>query len=164
MIPVDKKVFRAVVLTLILFVLWVLMSGMFTPFLLAAGLGSSIAVSWMAYRMGLLDMTDPGLRRFWGSVGYLVWLLLEIIKSSWQVTRIILHPALPISPTLVRFRPTQKTLSGLVIHANSITLTPGTYTIEASLDSMLVHGLTSTGAEGDIDSETDRRVTQLEQA
>jgi multicomponent Na+:H+ antiporter subunit E len=94
----------------------------------------------------------------------LFWLLLEIIKSSWQVTRIILHPALPISPTLVRFRPTQKTLSGLVIHANSITLTPGTYTIEASLDSMLVHGLTSTGAEGDVDSETDRRVTQLEQA
>ena len=160
----NKKVFRAVVLTLILFVLWALMSGMFTPFLLAAGLCSSIAVSWMAHRMGLLDMTDPGLRRFWGSLGYLFWLLLEIIKSSWQVTRIILHPALPISPTLVRFRPTQKTLSGLVIHANSITLTPGTYTIEASLDSMLVHGLTSTGAEGDIDSETDRRVTQLEQA
>jgi multicomponent Na+:H+ antiporter subunit E len=161
---VNKTIFRPAVLTLILFVLWVLMSGMFTPFLLAAGLGSSIAVSWMAHRMGLLQSTDAGLQRFWGSVGYLLWLLLEIIKSSWVVTRIILHPSLPISPTLVRFRPTQKTLSGLVIHANSITLTPGTYTIEAGLDSMLVHGLTSTGAEGDIDSETDRRVTQLEQA
>ena len=160
----NKTIFRPAVLTLILFVLWVLMSGMFTPFLLTAGLGSSIAVSWMAHRMGLLQSTDAGLRRFWGSVGYLLWLLLEIIKSSWVVTRIILHPSLPISPTLVRFRPTQKTLSGLVIHANSITLTPGTYTIEAGLDSMLVHGLTSTGAEGDIDSETDRRVTQLEQA
>jgi len=161
---VNKKILRPLVLTLTLFVLWVLMSGMFTPFLLAAGLGSSMAVSWMAHRMGLLETQDSGLKRFWGSVAYLFWLLLEIIKSSWQVTRIILHPSLPISPTLVRFRPTQKTLSGLVIHANSITLTPGTYTIEASLDSMLVHGLTSTGAEGDIDSETDRRVTQLEQA
>lgn len=160
----HKKIFRPLVLTLTLFVLWVLMSGIFTPFLLAAGLGSSIAVSWMAHRMGLLEKHDSGLKRFWGSIAYLFWLLLEIIKSSWQVTRIILHPALPISPTLVRFRPTQKTLSGLVIHANSITLTPGTYTIEASLDSMLVHGLTSTGAEGDVDSETDRRVTQLEQA
>lgn len=160
----DKKFFRSAVLTLTLFVLWVLMSGMFAPFLLAAGLGSSIAVSWMTHRMGLLDTTEAGLKRFWRSVGYLFWLLVEVIKSSWQVTRIILHPGLPISPTLVRFRPSQKTLSGLVIHANSITLTPGTYTIEASLDSMLVHGLTSTGAEGDIDSETDRRVTLLEQA
>lgn len=140
------------------------MSGMPTPFLLAAGFGSSVLVTWMVSRMGLLQAPDAGLQRFWGSLAYLFWLLLEIIKSSWQVTRIILHPALPISPTLVRFRPTQKTFSGLVIHANSITLTPGTYTVEASLDSMLVHGLTSTGAEGDIDSETDRRVTQLEQA
>ncbi len=160
----NKQFFRPVVLTITLFFLWVLMSGMMTPFLLIAGLGSSIAVTFMVHRMGLLQAADPGLQRFWRSVAYLFWLLLEIIKSSWQVTRIILHPALPISPTLVRFRPTQKTLSGLVIHANSITLTPGTYTIEASLDSMLVHGLTSTGAEGDVDSETDRRVTQLEQA
>ncbi len=73
---------------------------------------------------------------------YWVWLLKEIIKSAWDVSKIIVHPKLPISPTLVRFKPSQRTDVGLVIHANSITLTPGTITIEATSEEFLVHGLT----------------------
>ncbi len=155
---------RFVVMLLALYAFWWLMSGMATPFLLASGLGASLAVTLLAARMGLLQADDPGLRRFIGSIGYLGWLLLEIVKSSWQVTRLILHPALPITPTLVRVRPSQTTVAGLVIHANSITLTPGTYTIEASANEFIVHGLTVDGADGDVDSETDRRVRALEQS
>lgn len=158
-----KRKQRFIALVLALFAFWVLMSGMLTPFLLSAGLGSSFAVALLAARMGLLGSEDAGLRHFWRSLGYLVWLLVEIVKSSWQVTKIILHPALPISPTLVRLRPSQTTVTGLVIHANSITLTPGTYTIEASFDSLLVHGLTAEGAGHDVDSETNRRIAALEQ-
>ena len=69
---------------------------------------------------------------------------------------------LPISPTMVRFRPSQRTVGGLVVHANSITLTPGTITVEAGRDEFLVHGLTRAGAQGCIDSEMDRRVSALE--
>ena len=79
------------------------------------------------------------------------------------MTRVILDPRLPISPTLVRFKPSQRSDLGLVIHANSITLTPGTLTIEASAGEFLVHGLTREGAEGCIDSEMDRRATAFEQ-
>jgi len=82
--------------------------------------------------------------------------------SGWQVTRIILAPRLPVSPVLVRFRPSQKSTAGLVTHANSITLTPGTITVEADHDSFLVHALTRAGAEGLAGSEMDRRVTRLE--
>ena len=64
------------------------------------------------------------------------------------MSRIILDPKLPISPTLVRFKPSQKTDVGLVIHANSITLTPGTITVEAGPHEFLVHALTRGGAEG----------------
>jgi multicomponent Na+:H+ antiporter subunit E len=78
------------------------------------------------------------------------------------VSRIILHPKLPISPTLVRFRPSQKTEVGLVIHAQSITLTPGTITIEAGPNEFLVHGLTRGGAQAVVDSEMDRRATACE--
>ncbi len=83
-------------------------------------------------------------------------------SPAWDVSKIILHPKLPISPTLVRFKPTQKTDVGLVIHAQSITLTPGTITIEAGPNEFLVHGLTRSGAEGVVDSEMDRRATACE--
>jgi multicomponent Na+:H+ antiporter subunit E len=93
---------------------------------------------------------------------YWLWLLKEIAKSAWSVSRIIVDPKLPISPTLVRFKPTQMTDVGLVIHAQSITLTPGTITIEAQPNEFLVHGLTRDGAHGCIDSEMDRRVSACE--
>jgi len=73
---------------------------------------------------------------------YTGWLIWEIVKSAWVVSKIILHPRLPISPTMVRFKPTQRTVVGLVTHANSITLTPGTITMQAEPDEFLVHSLT----------------------
>jgi multicomponent Na+:H+ antiporter subunit E len=93
---------------------------------------------------------------------YWHWLLKEIVKSAWDVSKIILHLKLPISPSLVRFKPTQKTEVGLVIHAQSITLTPGTITIEARPNECLVRALTRSGAEAVVDSEMDRRATACE--
>ena len=105
-----------------------------------------------------------GIRSSWAAraLVYWVWLGKEILKSGWDVSKIILNPKLPISPTLVRFKPSQKSDVGLVLHANSITLTPGTLTIEARPGEFLVHGLTRSGAEGCIDSEMDRRVSACE--
>lgn len=74
----------------------------------------------------------------------------------------ILDPRLPISPTLVEFAPTQQTELGLVIHANSIPLTPGTIAIEVERGRFLVHALTCAGADGLADSEMDRRCAALE--
>ena len=96
-------------------------------------------------------------------VFYWIWLLAEIVKSAWDVSTIIANPKLPISPTLVRFRPGQRTDVGLVIHANSITLTPGTITIEASRREFLVHGLTRRSATATVGSEMDRRITACEE-
>jgi multicomponent Na+:H+ antiporter subunit E len=78
------------------------------------------------------------------------------------VTRIILHPRLPLSPVLVRFKPSQESTVGLVTHANSITLTPGTITVEADRDGFLVHALTREGGQALPGSEMDRRVRRLE--
>ncbi len=50
----------------------------------------------------------------------------------------------------------------MVIHANSITLTPGTITVDAEHDSFLVHALTRDGAAGVVDSEMDRRVSRMD--
>ena len=147
-----------------LFAFWLLLSGIYTPFLVVSGLGASIAVALLARRMEVADREGHPIHLALAAVVYWPWLLKEIAKSGWQVTRIILDPRLPISPRLVRFRPSQKTSVALATHANSITLTPGTITVDADHDEFLVHALTREGAAGVVDSEMDRRVSRLDVA
>jgi multicomponent Na+:H+ antiporter subunit E len=147
----------------VLYCFWLLLSGYFTPFLLAAGAACALVVVLFSRHMGVLDREGHPLhltRRV--LVSYWPWLAREIIKSAWDVTKRILHPRLPISPTLARFRPSQRTGLGLVIHANSITLTPGTISVEVGRDEFLVHALTAQGAASLAGSEMDRRVADLE--
>ena len=157
-----SSVFHLISLFVALYLFWLLLSGLFTPFLLSAGAGCAVAVVWFARRMDVVDREGhpihlgPRVMLYWG------WLLKEIVKSAWDVSKIIVNPKLPISPTLVRFNPSQRTDVGLVIHANSITLTPGTITVQASANEFLVHGLTRSGAAATIESEMDRRVTACE--
>jgi len=148
---------------IVLFGFWLLLSGYFTGFLLAAGAGSALAALLLSRRMGIIDREGQPLhliRRALFSYG--PWLAKEIVKSAWDVSRRILHPQLPISPTLARFRPSQQTDLGLVIHANSITLTPGTISVAVGRGEFLVHALTAEGAASLAGSEMDRRVTDLE--
>jgi len=142
---------------------WVLLSGYFTAFLLTSGAGSALAVALIARRMRILDREGQALHLSLPAlVSYWPWLVKEIIKSAWDVSWRTLHPSLPISPTLARFKPTQRTDLGLVIHANSITLTPGTISVEVERGEFLVHAITAEGAAALAGSEMDRRVTALE--
>ncbi len=145
-----------------LFAFWVLLSGYFTAFLLSAGLGSAAAVVWFSHRMEVVDHESYPLALGHRLVPYWAWLLKEIVKAAWDVSKLIVHPRLPISPTMVTFAPTQKTAVGLVIHANSITLTPGTITVEAEPGRFLVHAITRAGADGVLSGDMDTRVTACE--
>ncbi len=100
------------------------------------------------------------------AVFYWPWLALQILKSGLRVTRIILDPKLPISPTLVRVDALQSTAVGLTTYGNSITLTPGTLTVEATErgKALWVHALERAGAEGFADDEMNRKVAWFEKA
>jgi len=147
----------------VLYLFWLLLSGYFVAFLLAAGAVSAVAVMLISRRMDVVDHEGHpihlGLRAL---LSYWPWLVKEIAKSGWNVSRRILDPRLPVSPTLAHFKPSQKTDVGLVIHANSITLTPGTLSVQVARDRFLVHALTREGAAALSGSEMDRRVSELE--
>ena len=153
---------RYVVAFAVLFAFWVVLSGHFSTFLLLAGAGSAAAAVLLSRRMAVIDKegypVHLGLAMLW----YWPWLLKEIVKSAWDVSRIIVHPRLPISPTWIQVRPSQRTVIGRVTYANSITLTPGTITIEAEGDEFLVHALTREGAEALAGGDMDRRVRRFE--
>ena len=150
-------------LWLALMVFWLLLSGIFTPFLIASGMGSALAVVLLCRRMDAIDQAGQPAHLVWPALlAYVPWLFKEIAKCAWDVSKRIVHPALPISPALVEFTPTQQTELGLVIHANSITLTPGTISVEVAPGRFLVHALTRDGAAGLTGSEMDQRCTALE--
>lgn len=149
---------------LVLFVFWLLMSGFFTSFLVTVGALSAVGIVMLGHRMDVIDHEGHPIHLGWRALGYWPWLAKEIVKSAWQVSRIIVNPALPISPTLVRAKTSQKTAVGVVTYANSITLTPGTISIDVKPDEILVHALTREGAEGLLAGEMDRRVTHFEGA
>ncbi len=147
----------------VLYAFWILLSGYFTAFLLAAGAVCAVSVLLFSRRMGIIDREAFPLHlSARAMLNYWPWLAWEIAKSGWDVARRILDPRLPISPTMVRFKPSQKSDLGLVIHGNSITLTPGTISVEVGDDEFLVHALTAEGGASLEGSEMDRRVSALE--
>ncbi|MCB1927337.1 MAG: Na+/H+ antiporter subunit E [Rhodocyclaceae bacterium] len=154
--------YRSISVIATLFLFWVVMSGFFTPFLLTMGLLSAGAVLWFAHRMDVMDHEGHPIHLGKNAFTYWPWLLKEIVKSAWEVSRIIVNPALPISPTMLRVKTTQKTPVGQVTYANSITLTPGTISVAIAGDEILVHALTREGAQGVADGDMDRRVTAFE--
>lgn len=155
---------RTASLAVVLFVFWLLLSGHFDAFLVAAGAIVAVGVAWAGRRIGYADEEGHPIGLLPRAIGYWAWLVLEIVKSSLDVAKIILSPGLPISPKLIRVRPGEATAVGVVTYANSITLTPGTITVEVDRHDrrFLVHALTEAGAAGVAAGDMDRRVATFE--
>lgn len=146
----------------VLFGLWLLLSGHFEPLLLGFGIASCLLVVAIAHRMDVIDHEGHPIHIWHRALLYWPWLLIEIAKSNIEVARLILHPKLPISPVLLQVSASQKTDLGQVIYANSITLTPGTVSVELEDGKILVHALTEAGATALEAGKMDRRVASLE--
>lgn len=153
---------RSLSIVLTLFAFWLVLSGYFIPFLLAMGVLSALAVVWFSHRMEVVDHEGHPIHLGPGALSYWPWLMWHIIADGLKVTRIILDPKLPISPTMVRIKTSQKSAVGQVVLANSITLTPGTLSVVIEGDEILVHALTKAGAEDVADGTMDARVSSFE--
>ncbi len=143
--------------------LWLLLSGHYTPLLLSLGLISVMSCVWIAVHMGIVD-EEMHHRQFklYAVVLYGFWLMKEIVLACLDVSRRILDPKLPISPVLVQLPVSQQSDMGRTIFANSITLTPGTIAVDLGDQTVQVHALTRAAAEGLATGEMDRRVSALE--
>ncbi len=149
-------------LTLILFyAAWLLWSGMTKPLLLVLGAVSCLLVLVLAMRMGFFDRSVYSLHLtgrllpFWG------WLGKELVVANIQVARIVMSPKPAISPTVIKVTALPEGPVGQAILGNSITLTPGTVTLDDHEGELLVHCLTREGAEALQQGEMNRRVAAL---
>ncbi|NKB69569.1 MAG: cation transporter [Candidatus Latescibacteria bacterium] len=149
-------------LTISLFAIWLLWSGHYTWLLITLGFISCLFVVLIVKRMDILDAESQPVHIIFKLLRYIPWLVWQIVLANLQVARIVLHPRLPISPSVFTIKTGQRTDLGRAIHANSITLTPGTVSVSVEAASIEVHALTDTFADAVRQGDMDRRVTQLE--
>ena len=153
---------RMITLMLLLFAFWLLLSGHYTPFLICSGAVGALVIVWVTKRKQNLDEESVPHEAFRSALIYFPWLFYEIWKASLVVAKVVLHPKLPISPVMTVVECRTKTAVGLATYANSITLTPGTITVEAEHGRLLVHALTREAAASLAGSEMDRRCAAME--
>ena len=133
------------------------MSGHYTPLILSLGCASILVTLVLCYRLDTIDRDGAPYVRIIGFAMYFPWLMKEIVKANWTVIRACVRADLDINPALVKVKTVCKSDLAKVTFANSITLTPGTVTIEVEGDKILVHALYEEGAQPEAFDEMDRR-------
>jgi len=146
--------------------LWLVFSGKFDALHLTFGVISIACVSFLC--RGLVTRADdPGTNEVfphlhWGhALLYPAWLVKEIALATFQVAGLILHPRLPVDPVLLRFRTGMQSNLAKVTLGNSITLTPGTFTLLIEDDEFLVHSIHPGLARGLLDGSMQRKVAAV---
>lgn len=160
------SIFQQVATFVVLFAFWLVMSGSFTPLHIALGAISVLCVQLINYRLDhhrFFDDERENWRqfRFGYGVAYLIWLVGQIISSGLHVAWVILHRRMPVETFMVKFKADLPSAQERLILGNSITLTPGTLTLEIEGDEFTVHALTRKSLQGIISDEMPRRVAAL---
>ena len=136
---------------IILLFTWLLLVQDISTHSLIVGAIIVLVVRIGAYYMNIMPPFNSGI------ILYIPWLLKEIWLSAISVVKIIWSSKMPVNPGFEYITTIQQTEGGMVLYANSITLTPGTYTVDLGQDKLLVHSL----VKQDIWSlEMDKRVAE----
>jgi multicomponent Na+:H+ antiporter subunit E len=151
-------VYQNLKLAIALSLLWLLLSGHFEALILAFGVFSIALVVWLSARMRIVDGESYPFSLIPRLSGYWAWLLKEIVKSNIDVAKRVLGPSSAVQPLVFDVQASQSSDLGLVIFANSITLTPGTVSLDLEKGRIRVHALHPDIAKGVSESGMDARV------
>ena len=151
-----------IVTFLLLFAFWALLSGKFDTFHLSLGAICSFVVALMGHDLLFANLRVGDMRvivkRFFA---YLPWHIYQIVVANFQVAYLALSPKMPISPKIMRFKTKLESDISWVTLANSITLTPGTITIDIEEGEFVVHALSEKLAD-DLDTgEMEDRIAHV---
>jgi len=126
--------------TIVLFLTWILLTESFASSELIFGFIISLVIS-----LGTANLfTEHGLshlnpKRLFYLIIYIPYYLYQVVKANIDVAIIVLSPSLPIKPGIVKVKTNLKTDVGKLSLANSITLTPGTITMDIDGEDVYVH-------------------------
>ncbi len=132
---------------LLFFPFWMPLSGFFDVFHLSIGASCCALVAYISHDLLFVNVRVGDMRtivkRFFA---YIPWLIYQIILANLHVVKIVLSPKMPINPKIIRFKTKLESDISLVTFANSITLTPGTITVDIKDGEYYVHAIDETVA------------------
>ena len=143
--------------TLFFFLVWLLLSESFDRFHMGLGLLSAFGVAWLNTDRHPTRAAIPPLR----VMRYIPWLMLQVIQSGIHLSYLILHPSLPIEPKLFRYKTKLMEDAGIVLLANSITLTPGTITLEINGQELVIHAIDETAVSDITNDQFEHRIASM---
>ncbi|MBN1192885.1 MAG: Na+/H+ antiporter subunit E [Coriobacteriia bacterium] len=151
---------RRVLSVAVMFVFWLAIIGSIKPFDLLLGLIFSAAIAYWADRALWAGEPEPLSGWAWLRFPrYFVWLLKEIVVAALYVAEWVLNPRLTIEPKLHTHRVHFERDTARVAFANSITLTPGTITIDVSEDTYVIHCLHQSFSDSISSGDLEHRVS-----
>ena len=154
----SRPWFRWLAYSVLLIGLWLALSGTLRGEFLTGGIISAAVVLFVKeaifHPSDLFGFERPPSRFSW-LVGtmcrlafYFPLLLWEIAVANIHVVRLVLDPRMPINPSLVEFESPLRTEASNAVLANSITLTPGTVTVDMSAHRFIIHCISETSRQG----------------
>ncbi|MFC1872666.1 Na+/H+ antiporter subunit E [Chloroflexota bacterium] len=134
--------------TMLLF--WLVLSGRFQAKYIIIGIFTALAITYFSRHLFYSHLydgqhihirTSEVVGEYWRFLFYIPWLVSRIVMANIRVTNIVLNPKLPIDPVLFQFRTLLPRTIAKIILANSITLTPGTITVQLDENLLTIHTL-----------------------
>ncbi len=148
----------------IYFTFWILLSGKYDMLHLFLGIISSLFVAFVTWNGSLF--TDK--KQFYriprimiGLTLYMAWLSTRIAKAALHVSCLILNPKMPIQSRFIHYKTVLQGKSARIIFGNSITLTPGTITVNIEDNNLLIHTLDNESAQDILTGELEKRISNI---
>lgn len=125
------KLKSRIVVFILAFLAWLALTGVTRMQEIIAGLIVSLIVSLLAGQLVVTTKKkNPFVKRLLYGILYIFKFIWEMLKANLHVAYIVLHPMLPIKPGIVKIKTKLKKDTSLTMLSNSITLTPGTLTVD----------------------------------
>ncbi|MEY2758052.1 MAG: hypothetical protein RIR33_1830 [Pseudomonadota bacterium] len=120
---------------------WFALSGLASPYFLVAAAIAVLLTIWLCARLRVIGRDASPYHRFVQLTAYTIWLLGEIVKANLAVIARVVGPRHAIDPAMVSVKTQARSDLGKALLANSITLTPGTVTVDVDGETLKVHAL-----------------------
>ena len=144
----GRRLFSIAFQFFVLFGFWLILSGHFQlKYILIGAVASGLVTyltndlfySTMSRGIKIREDAKSILLQIWRWLIYLFWLLSRVVMANVQVALIVLNPKLPINPAILVFKTGMKKGLAKVTLGNSITLTPGTVTVDIEEGTYFIH-------------------------
>ena len=139
------------------YLVWLLLSESFDGLHMGMGIVMAFGVAWLNTQRSAPNAKIRG----WRMLFYFCWLVGRILHSGFHLSMLILNPALPIDPKMIRHKTDLQEEGSIVLLGNSITLTPGTITVEVNSRDLVVHAMDDSAASDVTNRRIERRIGGL---